>query len=124
MILGGHTHDGLPRPIVVGKTLVVNSGAHGKFLSRLDLDVRRRCGLSLQADPGAFARRARGSGDGAADRRDPRALGARLAEPLAVSETLLYRRGNFNGSFDEVVLDALLKRATRRWRSRPASGGE
>jgi sulfur-oxidizing protein SoxB len=36
---------------------------------------------------------------------------ARLAEPLAVSETLLYRRGNFNGSFDEVVLDALLKRA-------------
>jgi sulfur-oxidizing protein SoxB len=36
---------------------------------------------------------------------------ARLAETLAISETLLYRRGNFNGSFDEIILDALLKRA-------------
>jgi sulfur-oxidizing protein SoxB len=40
VILGGHTHDGLPAPIAVGRTLVVNSGAHGKFLSRVDLDVR------------------------------------------------------------------------------------
>ena len=39
VILGGHTHDGLPAPVQVGRTLVVNSGSHGKFLSRLDLDV-------------------------------------------------------------------------------------
>ena len=112
VILGGHTHDGLPRPIAVGKTLVVNSGAHGKFLSRLDLDVR---GGQVRAhayklipvlsryvpeDP-AMARLIR-------EIRAP--FESRLAERLAVSESLLYRRGNFNGSFDEIILDALGKR--------------
>ncbi len=111
VILGGHTHDGLPRPIQVGKTLVVNSGAHGKFLSRLDLDVRDGVkrwrykllpvlSQHLPADP-----------DMARLIRETRApYEAKLGERLAVSETLLYRRGNFNGSFDEIVLDALLKR--------------
>jgi sulfur-oxidizing protein SoxB len=111
-ILGGHTHDGLPRPIVVGKTLVINSGAHGKFLSRLDLDVRggavkgHRYRLlpvlsRYVPEDAAMARLVR-------ELRAP--YEARLAERLAVSESLLYRRGNFNGSFDEIVLDALLKR--------------
>ena len=40
VILGGHTHDGVPKPILIDRTIVMNSGAHGKFLSRLDLDVR------------------------------------------------------------------------------------
>jgi sulfur-oxidizing protein SoxB len=112
VILGGHTHDGLPAPIVVGTTLVVNSGAHGKFLSRLDLDVRdgRVAGhryrlipvlsKDIPEDPG-MARLIR-------EVRAPHE--AALREPLAVSDSLLYRRGNFNGTFDELILDALLKR--------------
>lgn len=113
VILGGHTHDGLPAPIRVGDTLVVNSGAHGKFLSRLDLDVRggRVAGhryrlvpvlsRDLPADPemARLIREIRAPDEG------------RLREPLAVSDSLLFRRGNFNGAFDEVILDALLARA-------------
>jgi S-sulfosulfanyl-L-cysteine sulfohydrolase len=112
VVLGGHTHDGLPAPIVVGRTLVVNSGAHGKFLSRLDLDVQggrvtaHRYKLMpvlsrYVPEDEAMARLIR-------EIRAP--YEPMLAERLAVSESLLYRRGAFNGTFDEVILDALIKR--------------
>jgi sulfur-oxidizing protein SoxB len=113
VILGGHTHDGLPAPLRVGKTLVVNSGSHGKFLSRLDLDVRggRIAAHRYRLIP-VLATFLPEDPDMAALIREIRAPHeARLAERLAVSESLLYRRGNFNGPFDEVILDALLKRA-------------
>jgi S-sulfosulfanyl-L-cysteine sulfohydrolase len=112
VVLGGHTHDGLPEPISVGRTLVVNSGAHGKFLSRLDLHVRDRevkahrykllpvLSRYVPEDP----EMARLIGEIRAPYED------KLGERLGVSESLLYRRGNFNGSFDEIILDALLSR--------------
>ena len=112
VVLGGHTHDGIPEPILVGRTLVINSGAHGKFLSRLDLDVRdgqvkahryKLMPVLTQHVPAdeAMARLIQ-------EIRAP--YESALAERLAVSESLLYRRGNFNGTFDEIILDALLKR--------------
>jgi sulfur-oxidizing protein SoxB len=113
VILGGHTHDGLPRPVEVGRTLVVSSGSHGKFLSRLDLDVRGRrvVGHRYRLLPVlADATPADPEMTRLIDEvRAPHE--ARLSETLAVSDSLLYRRGNFNGTFDEVILDALLKRA-------------
>ncbi len=112
VVLGGHTHDGLPAPIMVGSTLVINSGAHGKFLSRLDLDVR---GGRVQAHRYKLVPVL--SRHIPEDPEMARLIGelrapyeSRLGERLAVSESLLYRRGNFNGSFDEIILDALLKR--------------
>ena len=113
VILGGHTHDALPKPILVGKTIVVNSGSHGKFLSRLDLDVQRGriadyryrllpvLSQALPEDPemATLIREIRGPHE------------ARLSEKLAVSDSLLYRRGTFNGPFDELILDALLRHA-------------
>ena len=113
VILGGHTHDGLPQPIEVGRTLVVSSGSHGKFLSRLDLDIQggrvvaHRYRL-LPVLAGALPADAEMAGL-IQHVRAPHE--AKLGETLAVSDSLLYRRGNFNGTFDEVILDALLKRA-------------
>ena len=109
-ILGGHTHDGVPAPIRVGATLVTNAGSHGKFVGVLDLrvepagvrDFRYRllpvfAGLlPPDAAMGAYV----------AEVRAPHA--AKLAEKLALTEGLLYRRGNFNGTFDELLLAALL----------------
>src|SRR5438309_1653316 len=112
VVLGGHTHDALPQPILVGRTLVVNSGSHGKFLSRLDLDVRRgRIAAHRYRLIPVLARHVPEDAEMAQLLRE---LGspweAKLGERLAVSESLLYRRGNFNGTFDELILDALLKR--------------
>ncbi len=113
VILGGHTHDGLPEPLRVGRTLIVNSGSHGKFLSRLDLDVRNGrivdhryrllpvLSRAIPPDP-EMARLIQ-------ELRAPHE--ATLGERLAVSDSLLYRRGNFNGPFDELILDALIERA-------------
>jgi sulfur-oxidizing protein SoxB len=113
-ILGGHTHDGIPHPVEVkntaGITLVTNAGSNTKFLGVLDFDVREgrikdwRYRLLpvfanlLAADPSMQ--------QVIATQRAP--FKEKLAEELAVSEGLLYRRGNFNGSFDQVILDALL----------------
>jgi sulfur-oxidizing protein SoxB len=113
-ILGGHTHDGVPEPVVVanagGKTLVTNAGSNGKFLAVLDFDVNNgkvsdfRYKLMpifanyLDADPAmaALIDKVRGP------------YAAKLAEPLAVTDDTLYRRGNFNGTFDQLILDALM----------------
>jgi sulfur-oxidizing protein SoxB len=112
-ILGGHTHDAVPQPIAVanaaGKTLVTNAGSAGKFIGVLDLELAKGAvkdvryhllpvysGL-LKADPAMQA---------LIDRlRKPHT--DKFAEKLAVSGDLLYRRGNFNGTMDQLICDAL-----------------
>lgn len=111
-ILGGHTHDGIPEPIKVGQTLVINSGCHGKFLSRLDLDVRkgRVAGFRFKLIPVLSSHIPADAEMTALIDKVRAPYAQRLAENLAVSDTLLYRRGNFNGTFDEVILQALMQR--------------
>ena len=112
VVLGGHTHDALPQPVLVGRTLVVNSGAHGKFLSRLDLDVQpgRVGGYRYRLIPVLAQDVPEDPAMAQLIDEIRRPHEAKLSERLAVSESLLYRRGNFNGTFDEVILDALLRR--------------
>jgi len=113
-ILGGHTHDGVPRPSIIanagGKTLVTNAGCNGKFLAVLDLDARNGNVadfrykllpvfanlLPARSDMAALISRARSPYEN------------RLQEKLAVTEGMLYRRGNFNGTFDQLILDGLM----------------
>jgi sulfur-oxidizing protein SoxB len=114
-ILGGHTHDGVPQPVIVGngggKTLVTNAGSNGKFLAVLDLQVTAGgvAGFQYKLLP-VFANLLPADAEMQALIERVRAPYAdKLAEPLAVSEGLLYRRGNFNGSFDQLILDGLMQ---------------
>jgi sulfur-oxidizing protein SoxB len=114
-ILGGHTHDGVPLPVPVkntkGTTLVTNAGSNGKFLGVLDFDVKNgkvadwrykllpvfSNMLPADAEMNALITKIRAPHE------------AKLAEKLAVTDGLLYRRGNFNGSWDQLLCDALIE---------------
>jgi sulfur-oxidizing protein SoxB len=113
-ILGGHTHDGIPQPSIVanarGKTLVTNAGSNTKFLGVLDLDVKggKVADFRYRLVP-VFANLLPEDREMAALIEKIRAPHkAKLDEKLAVTEDLLYRRGNFNGTFDQLILDALM----------------
>lgn len=110
VILTGHTHDALPVAVDVNGTLLIASGSHGKFLSRLDLDVRdgkvRDYRYKLipvlsdviepDAEMAALVREIRGPYE------------KEINTVLGKTESLLYRRGNLNGTFDDLICDALL----------------
>lgn len=113
-ILGGHTHDGVPKPVIVanagGKTLVTNAGSNGKFLAVLDFDVKggKPVDFRYKLLP-VFANLLPADAQMQALIERVRApFAAKLAEPLAVTEGVLYRRGNFNGTFDQLLLDAVM----------------
>ena len=112
-ILGGHTHDAIPSALEVknsgGVTLVTNAGSNGKFLGVLDFDVRggRIRNWSYQLLP-VFSDLLPPDPDMAALITNIRAPYAeKLNEVLATTDELLYRRGNFNGSFDQLICNAL-----------------
>jgi sulfur-oxidizing protein SoxB len=113
-ILGGHTHDAVPAAIEIGnaagKTLVINSGSQGKFLGVLDLEVKagRMTGYRYKLLPVFSNLLPADSGMNALIARVRAPFEPKLSEPIAVTQGLLYRRGNFNGSFDQLILDALM----------------
>ncbi len=113
VILTAHGDDALPEPVRIGKTLLVASGSHGKFVSRLDLDVRPE-GLrdfrykliplfadAIQADPemAAAVEKARAP------------FAAELSRVVGHTESLLYRRDTFRGTFCDLMCTALIDRA-------------
>ena len=110
VILSGHTHDALPEPVQVGQTFIIASGSNGKFVSRIDLDVRdgRMMGLRHKLIP-IFADVI------APDPAVAKLIAAerapyedKLKEVIGTTDALLYRRGNFNGTWDDLICDALI----------------
>lgn len=114
-ILGGHTHDGVPVPTMVknatGQTLVTNAGSNGKFLGVLDLDVRDKkvVGVHYKLLPIFANYLPADKGMSALIDKIRAPYLAKLTEKLAITEGVLYRRGNFNGTFDQLITDALIK---------------
>jgi sulfur-oxidizing protein SoxB len=113
-IFGGHTHDGVPVAIPVtnagGKTLVTNAGSNGKFLGVMDFEVKggKVTDFRYRLLP-VFANQLKADPEMAALISKIRApFEARLSQKLAITDGLLYRRGNFNGSWDQLVCDALM----------------
>ena len=114
-IMGGHTHDGVPQPVIIknasGQTLVTNAGSNTKFLGVLDLEVKdkRVTDFRYKLLP-IFSNYLRADADMQAHIDKVRAPHqAKLDEKLAVTQDLLYRRGNFNGTLDQVILNALME---------------
>ncbi|MBF0158170.1 MAG: thiosulfohydrolase SoxB [Magnetococcales bacterium] len=109
IILGGHSHDVLPQPMVVanagGRTLVCNAGSNGKFLGRIDLDVRKgrlvEWRYQLMPVLPRFVPAAPDIAHLIHALREPHE--AMLGQELGQSETELYRRDNFNSSFDDLI---------------------
>ncbi|MEJ7668722.1 MAG: thiosulfohydrolase SoxB [Casimicrobiaceae bacterium] len=113
-IMGGHTHDGVPQPTLVanrsGQTLVSNAGSNGKFLGVLDLDVKngKVADIRYRLVP-VFSALLPPDSEMDAYIRSVRApYAVKLNERLATTEGLLYRRGNFNGTSDQLILEALM----------------
>ncbi len=111
VILTGHTHDAIPALVKVNGILLVAAGSHGKFLARLDLDVRgnKIHDYSFRLIP-IFSDAIKPDPEMAAlveKLRKP--YQAELTKVLAHTDSLLYRRGNFNGTFDDLICDALLQ---------------
>ncbi len=110
VILTAHTHDAMPGLIKVGDTVLVASGSHGKFVSRLDLEVKDKkvSGVRFKLMP-VFA-------DAIAPDTAMKSLvekvrapfASELAKVIGKTDTLLYRRGNFNGTYDDLICDAML----------------
>ena len=110
VILTGHTHDAVPEPVLVGETILIASGSNGKFVSRVDLDVRdgRMMGFRHKLIP-IFSDVIEPDAEMAALIDAERApFKAELEEVVGQTESLLYRRGNFNGSWDDLICDAIL----------------
>ena len=110
VILTGHTHDAIPEAININNTLLLSSGSHGKYIGRIDLDIKKGKVVDyasklipifsdvINPDPEMT--------EHINKLRQP--YEQECNRVLGKADTLLYRRGNFNGTWDDVICDAIM----------------
>ncbi len=111
VLLTGHTHDAVPAVVKVGDTLMVSAGSHGKFLARLDLEVKNKrvTDYRFRLIP-IFSDAIPPDQEMASLIKDIRApYEAKLNTVMGRTKSLLHRRGNFNGTFDDLICQAMLE---------------
>ena len=110
IILTGHTHDAIPEPVLVGETMLIASGSNGKFVTRLDLDVRdgRLMGFNHKLIPIFSDVIEADKTVAAAIDAERKPYDKELSEVIGHTDSLLYRRGNFNGTWDDLICNALI----------------
>ena len=110
VILTSHTHDAMPKLLRVGETELVATGSHGKFLSRLDLEVKggKLSGLRYKLMPVFSDAIAPDAAMAALVAKVRAPYAADLAKEIGHTDSLLYRRGNFNGTFDDLICNAMM----------------
>jgi S-sulfosulfanyl-L-cysteine sulfohydrolase len=110
VILTAHTHDALPGLVRVGDTVLVATGSHGKFLSRLDIDVKagKVSDIRFKLMPVFSDAIAPDAAMASLVAKIRAPFEKELAQPVGKTDSLLYRRGNFNGTFDDLICQAML----------------
>ena len=109
IIFCGHTHDALPIPIIENKTLLVASGSNGKFLSRIDLNVDKGIKdfkyrlIPIFSDVISSDKEMANLIN---EERKP--FLSILKEEIGETDSVLYRRGNFNGTWDDLICNAII----------------
>ena len=111
IILSGHTHDALPEPVIANDTIIVASGSNGKFVSRVDVDVRdgQMLGFRHKLIPIFSDVIAPDPGMTELINKERAPYIDQLSEIIGRSDSLLYRRGNFNGTWDDLICQALIE---------------
>ncbi len=111
VILTGHTHDAIPQAIEIGNTLLLSSGSHGKYLGRVDLEVKegKVVGYSSNLIP-VFSDVVQPDAEMSAKIEEVRKPHeAELNRVIGKTESLLYRRGNFNGTWDDLICEGIIE---------------
>ena len=111
VILTGHTHDAIPKAIRIKNTLLLSSGSHGKYLGRIDLKVKNGKVVDTSSNLIPIF------SDVIQPDKKMTELISKIRSPfenecnrvIGQTESLLYRRGNFNGTWDDVICDAIME---------------
>ncbi len=108
-ILSGHTHDPSPEPIIVNNTVIIISGSHGKYIGRLDLDIKDKkvAGYNFKLIPVASNLIPADKEGDELIAKAYKPFDSELNEVLGTTKNILYKRDTFYSTFDSLIGQAI-----------------